>query len=103
MTLDFTQTLAFAGLVLFLGYGIKRAVPLLHPLQPAGAGDRRAAGVVLITAIRRPDWSPITFDTALQPPLMNRLLHDQSASPRACRCCAPGGPQVLRFFLLSVR
>ena len=29
MTLDFTQTLAFAGVVLFVGYGIKRAVPLL--------------------------------------------------------------------------
>ena len=29
MTLDFIQTLAFAGVVLFVGYGIKRAVPLL--------------------------------------------------------------------------
>ena len=29
LTLDFIQTLAFAGVVLFVGYGIKRLVPLL--------------------------------------------------------------------------
>ena len=44
MTLDFIQTLAFAGVVLFLGYGIRRLLPLADPLQRAGAGHRRAAG-----------------------------------------------------------
>jgi len=59
MTLDFTQTLAFAGLVLFLGYGIKRAVPLLtrYNLPAPVIGGLLVS--VLITAIRRPDWSPV--------------------------------------------
>ena len=54
MTLDFTQTLAFAGLVLFLGYGIKRVVPLLtrYNLPAPVIGGLIVSG--LITAIRRP-------------------------------------------------
>jgi len=100
MTLDFTQTLAFAGLVLFLGYGIKRAVPLLtrYNLPAPVIGGLLVS--VLITAIRRPDWSPITFDTALQPPLMIAFFTTVgfAASVSLLRV---GGPQVLRFFLIS--
>ena len=90
MTLDFTQTLAFAGLVLFIGYGIKRAVPLLtrYNLPAPVIGGLLVA--LLITATRRPDWAPITFDTALQPPLMIAFF-TTSASPPACRCCASAG------------
>ncbi|MEO5821173.1 MAG: sodium/glutamate symporter [Vicinamibacteraceae bacterium] len=100
MTLDFTQTLAFAGLVLFLGYGIKRAVPLLtrYNLPAPVIGGLIVSG--LITAIRRPDWTPIVFDTALQPPLMIAFFTTVgfAASVSLLRV---GGPQVLRFFLLS--
>jgi len=100
MTLDFTQTLAFAGLVLFLGYGIKRAVPLLtrYNLPAPVIGGLIVSG--LITAVRRPDWTPVTFDTALQPPLMIAFFTTVgfAASLSLLRV---GGPQVLRFFLLS--
>ncbi len=100
MILDFTQTLAFAGVVLFLGYGIKRAVPLLtrYNLPAPVIGGLIVSG--LITAIRRPDWTPITFDTALQPPLMIAFFTTVgfAASLSLLRV---GGPQVLRFFLLS--
>ena len=101
MTLDFTQTLAFAGLVLFVGYGIKRAVPLLtrYNLPAPVIGGLLVA--VLITATRRPDWAPITFDTALQAPLMIAFFTTIgfAASLSLLRV---GGPQVLRFFLLAV-
>src|SRR6476469_4716925 len=101
MTLDFTQTLAFAGLVLFLGYGIKRAVPLLtrYNLPAPVIGGLLVS--LLITAIRRPDWTPITFDTALQAPLMIGFFTTVgfAASLSLLRV---GGPQVLRFFLLAV-
>jgi ESS family glutamate:Na+ symporter len=100
MTLDFTQTLAFAGLVLFVGYGIKRAVPPLtrYNLPAPVIGGLLVSG--LITAIRRPDWTPVTFDTALQPPLMIAFFTTVgfAASLSVLRV---GGPQVLRFFLLS--
>ncbi len=101
MTLDFTQTLAFAGLVLFIGYGIKRAVPLLtrYNLPAPVLGGLLVS--LLITAIRRPDWTPITFDTALQAPLMIGFFTTVgfAASLSLLRV---GGPQVLRFFLLAV-
>jgi ESS family glutamate:Na+ symporter len=100
LALDFTQTLAFAGLVLFLGYGIKRAIPLLtrYNLPAPVIGGLIVSG--LITVTRRPDWSPIGFDTALQPPLMIAFFTTVgfAASLSVLRV---GGPQVLRFFLLS--
>lgn len=100
LTLDFTQTLAFAGLVLFLGYGIKRAIPLLtrYNLPAPVIGGLIVSG--LITLTRRPDWTPIAFDTALQPPLMIAFFTTVgfAASLSLLRV---GGPQVLRFFLLS--
>ena len=100
MTLDFTQTLAFAGLVLFLGYGIKRAVPLLtrYNLPAPVIGGLLVA--LLITLTRRPEWTLITFDKALEPPLMIAFFTTVgfAASLSLLRV---GGPQVLRFFLLS--
>jgi len=101
MTLDFTQTLAFAGLVLFLGYGIKRAVPLLtrYNLPAPVIGGLLVS--LLITAIRRPDWAPITFDTALQAPLMIGFFTTIGFAASLSLLRA-GGPQVLRFFLLAV-
>jgi ESS family glutamate:Na+ symporter len=101
MTLDFTQTLAFAGLVLFMGYGIKRAVPLLtrYNLPAPVIGGLLVA--LLITATRRPDWALITCDKALEPPLMIAFFTTVgfAASLSLLRV---GGPQVLRFFLLAV-
>lgn len=100
MTLDFIQTLAFAGLVLFLGYGIKRMVPPLtrYNLPAPVIGGLIVSGV--ITAVRRPDWTPITFDTTLQPPLMIAFFTTVgfAASLSVLRV---GGPQVLLFFAVS--
>jgi ESS family glutamate:Na+ symporter len=100
MTLDFTQTLAFAGLVLFAGYGIKRLIPPLtrYNLPAPVIGGLLVAGV--ITAVRTPTWSPITFDTALQPPLMIAFFTTVgfAASLSVLRV---GGPQVLVFFAFA--
>ena len=100
MTLDFTQTLAFAGLVLFAGYGIKRLVPFLtrYNLPAPVIGGLLVAGA--ITATRRQDWTAITFDTALQAPLMMAFFSTIgfAASLSLLRV---GGPQVIKFFLLS--
>jgi ESS family glutamate:Na+ symporter len=100
MTLDFTQTLAFAGLVLFAGYGIKRLVPFLtrYNLPAPVIGGLLVAGA--ITATRRGDWSPITFDTALQTPLMIAFFTTIGFAASLSLLRA-GGPQVMKFFLLS--
>ncbi|HEY8551130.1 MAG TPA: sodium/glutamate symporter [Vicinamibacterales bacterium] len=100
LTLDFTQTLAVAGIVLFLGYGLKRAVP---PLSRYNIPAPVVGGLLmslLITLVRRPDWSPVKFDTTLQPPLMIAFFTTVGfgASLSVLRV---GGPQVLLFFIFS--
>jgi len=100
MTLDFTQTLAFAGVVLFVGYGLKRLVPPFtrYNLPAPVIGGLLVAGA--ITATRTTQWSPITFDTALQTPLMIGFFTTVgfAASVSVLRV---GGPQVLKFFAIS--
>jgi ESS family glutamate:Na+ symporter len=100
ITLDFTQTLAVAGVVLFLGYGLKRVVPVLarYNIPAPVVGGLIVSG--LITAVRTADWTPIRFDTALQAPLMIAFFTTVGfgASLSLLRV---GGPQVLLFFLFS--
>ena len=64
LTLDLLQTVAFAGLILFAGYGIKRVVPLLARLNipaPVAGGLPVAALLALLRG-----WQPLAFDTTLQ-------------------------------------
>jgi ESS family glutamate:Na+ symporter len=100
MTLDFTQTLAFAGVVLFVGYGIKRLVPPLtrYNLPAPVIGGLLVSGAIAM--VRTPEWSPIAFDTTLQPPLMIAFFTTIgfAASLSVLRV---GGPQVLKFFAIA--
>ncbi|HLM69353.1 MAG TPA: sodium/glutamate symporter, partial [Longimicrobium sp.] len=70
MKLDLIQTVAFAGLVLFLGYGIRRLVPPLarYNIPAPVIGGLIVAG--LLTWARSLGHTPIVFDTALQSPMM---------------------------------
>jgi ESS family glutamate:Na+ symporter len=71
MRLDFIQTVAFAGLMLFVGYGIKRQVPLLTRYNipaPVVGGLPVAA---LFAVLHAMDLPAPTFDTTLQTPLQN--------------------------------
>jgi ESS family glutamate:Na+ symporter len=74
VTLDFIQTVAFAGLVLFAGYGIKRLVPLLarYNIPAPVAGGLPVAALLAFAAAR--DWQPLAFDTLLQVPLQNTFF-----------------------------
>src|SRR5918994_7164526 len=100
IALDFINTLAFAGAVLFIGYGIRKVVrPLARYNIPAPViGGLLVAIVVWIT--RTPDTSAIRFDTALQAPLMIAFFTSVGfgASVSLLRV---GGPLVLIFFGLS--
>mgnify|MGYP001359793912 CR=1 FL=1 len=70
LTLDFVQTLAFAGLVLFLGYGLRYLVPWLarYNLPAPVLGGLLVAIVVLVA--RGEGATLVQFDTTLEKPLM---------------------------------
>ena len=100
MILDFTQTLAFAGLVLFAGYGIRRVVPILARYNlPAPVIGGLLVSIAL-TAVRGDAAPPITFDLALRNPLMIAFFTTVGfgASVALLR---KGGPLVLTFLVLS--
>ena len=100
MKLDLIQTLAFAGLILFLGYGIRRLIsPLARYNIPAPViGGLLVA--IAITALRSRNISVIEFDVTLQSPLMVAFFTSIGfgASLALLRI---GGPQVVIFFILA--
>ncbi len=100
MVLDLVQTLAFAGVVLFIGYGIKRVVaPLARYNIPAPVVGGMLVSIVMLGA-REYAWTPVTFDTTLQSPLMIAFFTSIgfAASVSLLRV---GGPLVVVFLVLS--
>lgn len=97
MKLDLIQTVAFAGIVLFVGYGIRRLVPPLarYNIPAPVIGGLIVAGI--LTAARSTGTTLIEFDTTLQSPMMMAFFTSVgfAASLRLLRI---GGPQVLIFF-----
>jgi len=74
MRLDLIQTVAFAGLMLFVGYGLKRMVPVLARYNipaPVVGGLPVAA---LFALLHTMEWPAPTFDTTLQTPLQNTFF-----------------------------
>ncbi len=100
LTLDFVHTLAFAGLVLFLGYGLKKGVPPLsrYNIPAPVIGGLLVALAVLLA--RRADLTLFKFDTALQTPLMIAFFTSIGfgASLSLLRV---GGPAVVLFLAAS--
>jgi ESS family glutamate:Na+ symporter len=100
LKLDLVQTVAFAGVVLFIGHGLKRAIrPLARYNIPAPV----IGGLLVSTAlllVRRAGTLPIGFDTTLQTPLMIAFFTSVGfgASLSLLRV---GGPLVMVFFVLA--
>lgn len=97
LKLDLIHTLAFAGLLLFVGYGIRRAVP---PLARYNIPAPVIGGLLVSFAILIARGQGVTlfeFDTTLQSPLMIAFFTSIGfgASLSLLRV---GGPQVLLFF-----
>src|SRR5690242_3993511 len=100
LNLDLVQTLAFAGVVLFVGYGIKRLLtPLARYNIPAPVVGGLLVSVLMLIA-RAYGWTPIAFTTTLQTPLMIAFFTSVgfAASISLLRV---GGPLVLIFLGLS--
>ena len=98
--LDFVQTLAFAGVALLLGEGLRRMVPVLarYNLPAPVLGGLLVAVTVLIA--RGQGVTVVQFDTTLQSPLMIAFFTTIGFGA-SLSLLKIGGPQVLRFFLLA--
>src|SRR5688572_8399596 len=100
LTLDQVHTVAFAGIILFLGYGIRRIVPFLarYNIPAPVIGGLLVAAT--ITVLRARGVTLVSFNTGLQAPLMIAFFTSIGfgASLALLRV---GGPAVLMFFLAS--
>jgi len=96
MKLDLIQTVAFAGIALFLGYGMRRVIPVLARLNipaPVLGGLIVSLAVLVLRAQSLPVPE---FDPTLQRPLMIAFFTSIgfAASLKLLRV---GGPQVAVF------
>lgn len=100
VSLDFIQTVAFAGLVLFFGYGLRRFIPPLGRVNipaPVCGGLPVAA---LFAVLHAYGVQPIAFDTVLQVPLQNAFFASIGFAA-SLALLKRGGPLVLGFFVIA--
>jgi ESS family glutamate:Na+ symporter len=100
LNLNLIHTVAFAGLILFLGYGICRWI---RPLSRYNIPAPVVGGLVVALAIliaRRFGVTLFTFDTTLQEPLMIAFFTTIGFGA-SLKLLKVGGPQVLTFFLIA--
>ena len=100
LKLDLIHTLAFGGVILFLGYGLRRLIPPLarYNLPAPVIGGLLVAVTILIT--RRYDVTPFQFDTTLQTPLMIAFFTTIGFGA-SFSLLKIGGPQVVLFFVIA--
>ena len=100
ITLDLVQTVAFAGVILFAGYGVRRLIPVLGKVNiPAPvAGGLPVAGILAVLYVS--GIQPLKFDTALQVPFQNTFFASIGFAA-SLSLLSRGGPLVVIFLLLS--
>lgn len=101
LTLDLIQTVAFAGVILFLGYGLRRLIPALARVNipaPVCGGLPLAA---ILAVMHSYDYQPIAFTTTLQVPLQNTFFASIGFAA-SLALMRRGGPLVLGFFTLAL-
>jgi ESS family glutamate:Na+ symporter len=100
LQLDLIQTLACGGLVLFVGHGLCRFVPILarYNLPAPIVGGLLVAVVALLG--RNRGVTLLQFDTTLQSPLMIAFFTTIGFGASLSLLRA-GGPQVVLFFIIA--
>ncbi|HEU0055285.1 MAG TPA: sodium/glutamate symporter, partial [Longimicrobium sp.] len=100
LKLDLVHTVAFAGVVLFLGYGVRRLLPLLSRYNIPAPVIGGLLVAIVVTVARGRGVTLVEFDTTLQSPLMVAFFTSigYAASVRLLKV---GGPQVLLFFAVA--
>ena len=101
LKLNLINTLAFAGLVLMLGYLLRRVFPVLARLNlPAPVLGGLVISLVILIA-RGQDVVLFEFDTTLQSPLMIAFFTTIGFGA-SLSMLKTGGPQVGLFFMLAL-
>lgn len=100
LQLDQISTLAFGGLVLLLGYALRRAIPPLGRCNlPAPVIGGLVVAVAMLAA-RNWDLDLVKFDRTLEKPLMSAFFTTVGFGA-SFNLLRTGGRPVLFFFLLS--
>ncbi len=101
LTLDMIQTVAFAGLVVFAGYGLRKIIPVLARYNlPAPVLGGLVIALVNLGA-RGFGASPFTFDTSLQTPLMTAFFTSIGLGS-SLKLFKTGGPKILSFLIIAI-
>lgn len=100
LALDLVQTVAFAGIILFFGYGVRKLVsPLARVNIPAPVcGGLPMAGILAV--LYSSGYQPLKFDTTLQVPLQNTFFASIGFAA-SLALLRRGGPLVFWFFLIA--
>jgi len=100
LNLDLINTVAFGGVVLFAGHGIRRLFPALSRYNvPAPVIGGLLVAVLMLVARSR-GMQAATFDTRLQAPFMIAFFTTIGFGA-SLSLLKVGGPQVLLFLLFS--
>jgi len=100
LALDLVQTVAFAGVLLFIGYGVRNFVPGLARVNipaPVCGGLPIAA---LLAVLYFSGIQPLKFDTTLQTPLQNAFFASVGFGASVALLIR-GGFLVVVFFVIS--
>jgi ESS family glutamate:Na+ symporter len=100
LNLDLIHTVAFAGVVLFMGYGLCRVIrPLSRYNIPAPVVGGLIVALIVLVA-RHYNFVPFKFDTTLRDPLMIAFFTTIGFGA-SLSLLKVGGPQVLIFFVIA--
>jgi ESS family glutamate:Na+ symporter len=100
LELDLIQTVAFGGVALMVGYGLRRVIPALARYNlPAPVLGGLLVAIVLLFARGMGDV-PVRFDTTLQTPLMIAFFSTVGFGA-SLALLRSGGPQVLMFLVIA--
>ena len=100
ISLDFVNTLAAAGVVLFAGHAIQRRIPLLarYAVPPPVIGGLLVA--LGVTGLRASGHAAVAFDTTLQAPLMIAFFTAVGFGA-SLPLLRSGGPAVALFLAIA--
>src|SRR5688500_10241207 len=100
LELDLIETVAFAGAILFVGYGVRRVLPLLARYNiPAPVIGGLVVALAVWIALAS-DVTLFTFDATLQTPLMVAFFTSVGYGA-SLSLLKVGGPQVLLMFAVA--
>ena len=100
LNLDLINTVAFGGVVLFLGHGVRRAIPPLATYNVPAPVIGGLLVAVAMLAVRSRGVALATFDTRLQAPFMIAFFTTVGFGA-SVSLLKVGGPQVVLFLLLA--